>query len=387
LAHDGRTGEELHNAYPVLSARAAHDFNERVRPNDHLFFVRGGGVGTQAFAPAVWGGDAEASFDQTQGLPAMLRGGVNLGLSGVPYFGADAQGYKCLNEGVDRNKELFYRWLQFSAVNPIMQDQDRCFALTTERTKWFIWDDQETGDEYARYASLHVRLQPYFLALAQEAHATGMPIMRHPFLMHRAVPDVTGITDAFYLGPSLYTLPVVRRGQFSKTAWIPPGRWVDWWTRQIVDGGGAVTLDTPVTTLPLLLAENTLVPMLDPAVQTLAPATVPGVVTAQSTEDRLDVVVALSPGGTASFTLADGTVLLAQRVPANAGNPLSLSTATEAQLPGCAECFLGDVSGETQRLRVNSAQATASTLTVEDVVLRHQGNVARRVRWEVLRLP
>ncbi|MBK6460756.1 MAG: hypothetical protein IPF92_07080 [Myxococcales bacterium] len=39
-AKDGRTGVELHNLYPVLSAKAAHELLEKERPGDYLFFVR-----------------------------------------------------------------------------------------------------------------------------------------------------------------------------------------------------------------------------------------------------------------------------------------------------------------------------------------------------------
>src|SRR5262249_29956789 len=88
-AHDGSNGTELHNPFPVLSAKAAHDFLERARPNDYLFFVRSGGAGTQQYVPAVWGGDAEATFDDTQGIPSSLRSGLNLGMTGVPYWGSD----------------------------------------------------------------------------------------------------------------------------------------------------------------------------------------------------------------------------------------------------------------------------------------------------------
>ncbi|MEP7124012.1 MAG: TIM-barrel domain-containing protein, partial [Byssovorax sp.] len=65
---DGRLGDEVHNQYPVLSAKAAHDLLEKERPGDYLFFVRSGSSGTQEYAPAVWGGDAEATFDESQGL-------------------------------------------------------------------------------------------------------------------------------------------------------------------------------------------------------------------------------------------------------------------------------------------------------------------------------
>jgi hypothetical protein len=104
---DGRRGDEMHNEYPVLSAKAAHDLLEKERPGNYLFFVRSGGSGTQAYVPAVWGGDAEATFDETQGLPSSVRGGLNLSMTGVPYWGSDMTGFKCLTNAPN-DKEVFY---------------------------------------------------------------------------------------------------------------------------------------------------------------------------------------------------------------------------------------------------------------------------------------
>src|SRR5262249_35210206 len=91
---DGRRGDEVHNIFPVLSAKAAYDLLSKERPNDFLFFVRSGYTGTQQYVPAVWSGDPEATFDETQGLPAMLRGGINLGMVGVPLWTSDVTGFK-----------------------------------------------------------------------------------------------------------------------------------------------------------------------------------------------------------------------------------------------------------------------------------------------------
>ncbi|MCA9644861.1 MAG: hypothetical protein KC492_29435, partial [Myxococcales bacterium] len=108
---DGRRGDEVHNEFPVLSAKAAYELMEKQRPGDYLYFVRSGGSGTQAFTPAVWGGDAEATFDETQGLPSAVRGGLNLSMSGVPYWGSDMTGFKCLTN-FPHDKEVYLRWVQ-----------------------------------------------------------------------------------------------------------------------------------------------------------------------------------------------------------------------------------------------------------------------------------
>lgn len=384
---DGRRGDELHDLYPVLSAKAAHELLERERPGDYLFFVRSGYAGTQQYAPMVWQGDAEATFDETLGLPSAVRAGVNLSMSGAPFWGSDMTGFKCLT-GAPTDKEVFIRWVEFGAVSPFMHEENACSnPLGGGRTKWNLWGDAETTDVYRKYARLHTRLQPYFMALAELAHATGRPLTLHPFLLFPEAPETWAIEDAYFLGPALYAWPVVRRGQTEKSGWIPPGRYLDLDDFTVLEGGREVSVPAPLGKLPLFLVANQLLPMLDPAIDTLAPASDPDLVTPDRVADRLDVMIALAPGGHASFTLADGTELVAERLASDAGNPGGLTEAGESELPDCASCFHVGAAGALPRLRVNGAYGSGSELTLRDVRLTAKGGAMRRVRWDVIALP
>src|SRR5581483_10426998 len=119
LAANGMTGEELHNLFPVLYDKAAHDWLEANHPGDWYFYARSGSIGSQQYAPMVWGGDPDASFDDANGLPAMVRGGLNLGITGVPNWGSDIGGFKCGGDGhKGADGELLARWIEFGAVSP-----------------------------------------------------------------------------------------------------------------------------------------------------------------------------------------------------------------------------------------------------------------------------
>ncbi|MEO7092881.1 MAG: TIM-barrel domain-containing protein, partial [Polyangiales bacterium] len=386
-AHDGRNGAQLHNEFPVLSAKAAHDFWEKERPNDYLFFVRSGWTGTQAYAPVVWGGDPEATFDETQGLPAMLRGGVNLAMSGVPFWGSDISGFKCFDNSAPRDKEMYLRWAQFGAVSPVMMEQNACTAIVEKKTKWTLYSDDETTKVYGDLARLHTRLQPYFLVLAKQANLTGRPLMMHPFLLHPKEKAAWSVPDAFYLGPALYASPVVRRGVFEKKTWLPPGkRFVDLDDLRVYQGGAEVTIPAPLAKLPLLRVSGEILPLLDASIETLAPATDPEVVTLEKVSDRLDLQVALAAGQEAKLVLVDGTELTATRA-ADAGNPASIAIApTEADLAACDGCYLDTKQGDVDRLRVTTTLAATTDVTLQDVHLVARGPSARRIRWDVLRL-
>jgi len=383
---DGRRGDEFHNAFPVLSAKAAFDLMEAERPGDYLFFVRSGGSGSQKYVPAVWGGDAEATFDDSQGLPSSVRSGLNLGMSGVPYWGSDMTGFKCLT-GDPNDKEVFLRWVELGALSPIMMEQNACKNPLGDKEKWKLFNDEETISHYKKYAGLHTRLQPYFLVLAKQASETGRPLMVHPFLTHPEAPEAWTIEDSYFLGPALYVSPVVQRGQTSKDIWLPPGKtYVHWDDFAVYAGGTTHNIAAPLGKLPLLLATGELIPLLDPSIDTLAPATDPTVITPETVKDRLDVVVALAPGQEAQLVLADGTSLWAKREAMNGGNPGALAQVMAADIADCAKCFVTTNEGQVARMRVNSDVEMAFDLTIEDVHVKASKGPARRIRWDVLRV-
>lgn len=380
---DGRRGDAVHNEYPMLSAKEARAVLQAAKPDDHLFFVRAGYTGSQAYVPAVWGGDAETSFDETQGIPSTIRSGLNLALSGVPYWGSDGTGFKCLGDA-PRDKEVYVRWLELEAVSPIMMDQNACSNPLEKRTKWTLWSDDETQDVYRRMAGLHTRLQPYFRVLAKEASASGLPLMRPPFLFFPKEPRTWALDDTFFLGPALYAAPVLRRGVTTRAVWLPPGaRYVDWDDATVHAGGGEVSVSAPLGKLPLFLVEGQLVPLLDAAVQTLAPATDPTVVTAASKADVLDVRVALGPNGSASLTLVDGTALSATWT--TDGGRAGLTEA--ASVDDCASCFRVEARGAVDEVHVAGEPGASSTVRFDALTLSASGGPARRVRWHVVRLP
>ncbi len=386
--YDSSMGIDTHNRFPLLSAKAAHDLLEKDKPGDYFFFARSGWAGTQAFAPGVWSGDPEATFDETQGIPAQLRAGLNASMSGAPYWGSDIGGYKCLTDAPN-DKEMYLRWTELGAVSPLMMNDTACFSVAgPAKQKWTIWSDAETTQLYGKYALLHTRLAPYFQSLAQEAHESGRPLMLHPFLLFPKRPEAISIDDEFFLGRALLAAPVVRRGQLARPLWLPPGRYVDLRDLSLLEGGRTVSISAPLNELPLLLVADQLLPMLDPSVQTLAPASDPTVVTAASVNDRLDVQVALGAGESAQLTLADGTKLSASRMKNSASaNPLQLAQVDASALAGCALCYRTDALPQLSRLRANSALALASSLPIGDLLLSASGPSAKRIRWDVMELP
>ncbi len=361
-ASDGETGISFHDAFPVLYDKAAHDALEAVRPGDWYYFSRSGYTGSQQYAPMTWSGDPDASFGQAEGLPAQVRAAITLSMSGVAHVGSDIGGFKCQHNGPDTaNGELLARWIEVGSMSSDMHDEDACSGGGTKAT---IWSSPDAQTAWRTYGKLHTRLGPYMSALAAQAHVTGTPLVISPWLLHPERRDLAPKGDAFYFGPSLYVAPVVTRGATSVTVALPPGELVDWRDGTLYDGGTTQTLPAPLTELPLLLVDGSLIPLLDPTIDTLAVETSATVIGPTDVADVYDVVGALShTTGRATFTLADGGTLDATYD----GSPIA-----------CATCTVTVLGPRVQRVQVEAmADVTAGGLSL------HSSGVARSLRWDL----
>ncbi len=368
---DGTTGLEAHNKYPILYQQAAFDLLEKIRKKDYLIFVRSGYAGTGGRVPMVWAGDQSTDFDLADGLPAALTGALNLGMSGVPFWGSDISGYHYVfNPPPD--KDVYLRWTEVGAFSTDMHDENEGAGNSPVSDRWQIWKDQQTLDVYKKYASMKTRMVPYTKLAAAQAHTTGAPVMRHLSLLFPKDTKTYAIGDEYMLGDSLLVAPVVSRGAVTRDVYLPGDAYFDFWTGARVGGHTTVKAQAPLDAVPIYAVMGAIVPLLAPDVETLMPATDgSGVVSAA---DRLDFVEAwIYAGKTTQLTLDDGTVI-SQSAPAAAFSPSSptaknatlTTAATEQDLATCAACALDDTANHqlSISLKTSGDTITAGPLTV-----------------------
>ena len=232
LPLEGRleSGESLwleHNRYPLAyqrsNTRGITAANGGVADPDRLYFSRSGWAsrkgGTSGIAPVLWSGDQNTDWGTDDGLPSVVPISLHVSASGVSMFATDIAGYTSVTVP-NTTKELFYRWTVVGAFEPVMRTHhgsDKC-------GNWgFDWDEESLA-HFRRYAKIHSLLYPVWRGLLDEAQATGMPILRHPFLA-----DPTGNWDragyAWFIGENLFVTPVLAEGATTKTTALPPGVW------------------------------------------------------------------------------------------------------------------------------------------------------------------
>lgn len=245
----GATHRQMHNVYGMQMARATAEGLARLRPNQRpLVISRAAYAGHQRHA-MVWTGDNYSTWEHLRLTVAM---GLSLGLSGIPFHGADVGGFMG-----DCTGELLARWTQLGAFTPFFRNH--AAMGTVDQEPWAFGPAIEAICR--RAIELRYELLPAIYTAFWEASQTGAPIMRPLVLSHQYDPRVADLDDQFKLGGDLLVAPVLEPGISGRNVYLPAGQWYDFWTGRRWDGGRDVWADAPLDTIPLFVKAGTVLPM------------------------------------------------------------------------------------------------------------------------------
>lgn len=222
--HDGRTGAQVKSAYTAMYEKAVFEVMEKKKPNDYATMPRAAAAGAQKYMTAFWAGDQNADFDVQLGLPSVIMGAQSMGMCGFPVWTSDTGGYR-----QSPKPAVFARWTQFSAFCPLMIVGGKSY-----REPWHFSDEIETT--FRRYAQLHHAMLPYIKTYTNEAYAQGTPIMRPMFLEFPNDAESYRHEYQFMFGADLLVAPVYTEKN-SRDIYLPEGRWLDFDTLELYDGG------------------------------------------------------------------------------------------------------------------------------------------------------
>lgn len=251
--NDGHPGthRELHNVYGLQMARASYEgLRDSLSGKRPFVLTRAGYAGIQRYA-AVWTGDNRSFWEHLQMLIPMC---LNLGLSGVPFCGADVGGF-----AHDTEADLLVRWTQAAAFTPYFRNHSEIKCGRQE--PWMF--GEETEKLVAEAIRLRYRWLPQLYLLMEEAARDGIPVMRPMFLEFPDDPEAYRIADQFLFGSNVVVAPMLRPDTTHRALYLPAGEWVDYWTQEWISGGRYILAHAPMDRIPLyvkadsaLLEEN-----------------------------------------------------------------------------------------------------------------------------------
>ncbi len=249
-------GLEVTNIYPLLHQKGFYDGMIADGQNEIINLSRSAWAGTQRYGAAVWSGDIRSTFEVLQ---AQIPAGLNIAMSGIPWWTTDIGGFMEGDIRTDYFKELVVRWFQYGVFCPLFRlhgvrlPLNGLYGAQSSGADNEIWSFGEQAYKIIRgLLFLREQLKPYLRDLNQAAHDHGAPPMRPLYYDFPADAAAANLTDEFMLGPDLLVAPVTEQGANSRNVYLPAGvTWVDAWTGEEYQGGQQFQAEAPLERIPV----------------------------------------------------------------------------------------------------------------------------------------
>ncbi len=273
-------GALVHNPYALMNTTAMMDGLRRDQPDKRQFILtRSGFAGLQRNSAAAWSGDTAGRWNN---LYDQISAGVEFSMSGIPNWTHDIGGYAQENryqggdvglaqenrvnwngpikpEDLREWQELNLRWFEFGAFSPLF----RSHGEVVKREIYNISpDNSDMRDAMVWYDKLRYRLMPYIYTTASDTYYSSGTIMRGLVMDFENDDKVKDIKDEYMFGHALLVAPVHDYLARSRGVYLPAGAdWYNFYTGAKARGGQSLSVDAPVTQIPLFVKAGSLLPV------------------------------------------------------------------------------------------------------------------------------
>ena len=111
------------------------------------------------------------------------------------------------------------------------------------------------------FLRLREALIPYTYTLAAQAHQDGLPITQPLYLDYPDLAAAYSNPGEYLYGSDMLVAPVTTPGNVADTTvWIPPGRWVDYFTGATFTGPMTTTVSVPLSRMPVFVRAGGIIP-------------------------------------------------------------------------------------------------------------------------------
>jgi alpha-glucosidase (family GH31 glycosyl hydrolase) len=167
--------------------------------------------------------------------------------SKIPFLTNDLGGFD-MGYTAKPEEELFIRWLQFSMFNPITE----IFSQPENPTANLAWLYSERADSiFRRYAHWRMQLFPYIYSYAHRSRMEGKHMLgKFPEHIYQ-----------YTFGDEMLLAPVYEKGATTQKVFLPEGKWMNYWTGEIMKGNTEVTVAAPINQIPLFVKQGSIIPM------------------------------------------------------------------------------------------------------------------------------
>jgi len=242
LFHIG-PAREAHAFFVVAHQKNIYEGLLAAGENEVVTICRNAWAGSQRYGACPAPHDILSSFEH---LEEYMKVGLNVMMSGIPWWSCDIGGFITHDNTSPRFHELMVRWYQYCVFLPVF----RTHGHRPNNEAWTIG-----GESYAHIRAamlLREHLRPYVMEQMRLASEKGLPPMRPVFFDFQDDPQAAEVEDQFLFGPDLLVAPITQYEARRREVYLPAGtEWTDVWTGDKVIGGKYVVADAPLEHIPV----------------------------------------------------------------------------------------------------------------------------------------
>ena len=228
-----------------------HTHMERDLKKRGLILSRYGGIGSHRY-PALFSGDTASQWEV---LEHEIDTSVRCGNVGISYLSHDLGGFKGAVEEdfalID--PELYIRWMQFGALNPIM----RIHSHHGIREPWNY--GKKVLEIVRKSYQLHISLVPYFYHLSKTTYDEGIPIIGPLYLYYPDDEKAYNYPLEYFIGGKILVAPVCRPGNI-RSIYLPKGQFFSLADYKIYDGPKNLDMYVPLDKIPIFIKTGSIIP-------------------------------------------------------------------------------------------------------------------------------
>lgn len=242
---------------PLWMLNHYHFLDSKREGRRPMTFSRYAGPGSHRY-PAGFSGDTITTWESLDFQPYFTANAANIGYVWWSHdIGGHMKGYK--------DDELEARWTQFGVFSPIMRLHSSNSVFNGKEPWRFR---KETGGVMKEFLRLRHRLMPYLYTMNYRTFWMDEPLVMPMYYRNPEKKEAYEVPNQYYFGTEMIVVPVtssrIRRLNVAKvTAWIPKGKYVDFFTHVVYEGGRNLNLYRPLETIPVLVKAGGIIPMMD----------------------------------------------------------------------------------------------------------------------------
>ncbi|GMN08228.1 glycoside hydrolase family 31 protein [Croceitalea sp. MTPC5] len=239
---------KAHNVYGMQMVRATYDgIKKYTFPKRPFVLTRAAYSGTQRYA-STWTGDNVATWEHLWIANVQMQ---RMCMSGYSFVGSDIGGF-----AEQPNGELFARWIQMGIFHPFCRVHSS--GDHGDQEPWSFGD--EITDIVRKYIELRYQLLPYLYTMFYRYVKEGIPMLQSLVYYDQGDTQTHFRTDEFLFGEQILVCPVQEPNAQGRRMYVPKGKWYNYWTEEVIEGGVEKWVSAAIDKIPLFIKEGAMIP-------------------------------------------------------------------------------------------------------------------------------